>query len=291
MKYLILLISLIMSVHADVTIGVSDKATNRDLQIVDTIKETYPDAKIQKLDLIKARRAISSGEMDAYVGHVTITPVREVEFDFSNPYQDASLQLLVGNKTDYWNTVTKLLPILFFFALAIICFGTILYFAERASEEKITNDWHGYFNACYMASIVSTTVGLGDISCHTKLGKTCTVIGSFFAISMYGWCFASISNSMDYVKPKGNYAVVQGSTSEDYVNNKDIVHRKYKSVESAVLALREGEVSGVLYDGCILEKYVKNGLVLLEERLQPQYYGVLLKEGSELRESINRKLK
>ena len=290
---LFILLSFLFSCGYSQTIGLSDEATTKDEQILEKLKMEFgPELKVKTISMQDAMEAIKKGEMDGFIGHVSITPEREKEYDFSIPYQQSKLKLLFKDNISFFIIIGHLIKPIMLFILVVVILGVIIWISERGSEEQFRNDRQGLFEAVYFACILATTTGLGDKHPATNAGRVITVITGLMAIVIYGYCFSAAMNVIDdsYKLPPSNYAVVEGTTGHAYVKDKGIQHVSYPTLSQAVLALHTGKNNAVLYDEPLLKPYENSDLRLSKESFSQEFYGILLKNKSEIRERINQAL-
>jgi polar amino acid transport system substrate-binding protein len=85
-----------------------------------------------------------------------------------------------------------------------------------------------------------------------------------------------------------------GSTSASYLTNEAVSFTEFANIEELFKALEGGKLHAVVHDAPVLSYYAKNegkGLVKLTGSIfRPEKYGIVLPEGSPLREPINRAL-
>lgn len=87
---------------------------------------------------------------------------------------------------------------------------------------------------------------------------------------------------------------VVDTTSESYLRDHRISFRSYKTAPEGLLALGDDKIKAFVYDEPILRylvnKSFKGALRVLNATFERQDYGIVLPQGSPLRESINRAL-
>lgn len=86
------------------------------------------------------------------------------------------------------------LSIIIWFSLSIVLLGYILHIYERGVESSaFTALWNGF----WIISYTESTVGYGDISPKTHLGRLFCVISSFFGVFMYSYAVSIFKSSAD----------------------------------------------------------------------------------------------
>jgi len=147
-----------------------------------------------------------------------------------------------------------------------------------------------------------TTVGYGDKAPLTLGGRITALVWMFAGLIMISSFTAAITSQLTVSRledllagPEDLYRVrvctVEGSTSEQYLAEKHIAYRTEESISDCLDALSRREVQAVVYDDAILRYYVNSNytdvIEVLPETFEEQHYGILLPQGSALRETIN----
>ena len=96
----------------------------------------------------------------------------------------------------------------------ILVFGWVVKIAEspldRVQSLEQGNHLFGYANSCWLAVITMTTVGYGDMSPRTIVGKLIMVACAFAGIIIVSLMVVIITNELDFNGPEGNaYTVMK----------------------------------------------------------------------------------
>ncbi len=134
--------------------------------------------------------AVKTGEADAAIAAISMTPEREEELDFSYPYYLAGLQIMTTGK--HVSTLTSLISFVFssrfFIGLAVLfvilmIVGHITWLVERNNNPDFPRGYvKGIWEGLWWAAATVTTVGYGDKTVRDKWGR---IIGIF-------WMFAGL---------------------------------------------------------------------------------------------------
>jgi len=237
------------------------------------------------------------------VAGITINGEREKDYDFSHRYLDAGLRILVQKKEpnqeiQYWNYIEPLLLFIGF----ILLVAHIMYFSERG-ENAIDDQYTvGIWQAIYFCIVTSSTVGYGDITPKKPLGKFCTSLLIIVGIIVFGLFIAKLS--ADYTVSKVNYkikspkdlkgalvATKAGTTSAKAVREYGGHLMEVAKIEEAYALLELGKVEAVVFDVPSIDYYVNNNpsgkVIQIGEIFHYEYYGMMMPNGSDLRERIN----
>jgi ABC-type amino acid transport substrate-binding protein len=189
----------------------------------------------------------------------------------------------------------------------IVIAGHVIWLVER-STKRITTTFNqkyfpGVFEGMYWALITASTIGYGDKVPHRWIGRILAAVIIIVVLPLFGFFIAELSSDLTMANLKSNIngpqdligrrvAVVEGTTSHNFMKKERSYLEVYDKVELAFQALLRGEVEAVVYDAPNLLYYAKNegkGKVRVVGKIfDPQDYGLALAQGSSLREKVNR---
>lgn len=289
-------------------IDVLDSVLNRaGLQSKYIIPTNFP-------DLMKG---IDSGIYDCATSGITITGERECKVDFTHPYLNSGLSILIkkGTVVNPFKTILRyisnigpmLLLILFFTGL----YGILMFFLEKSfarKESQFSPDepLKGIFNSYYFANVSTTTMGFGDFVPKSVPGKILTIIMAIIGI-YFILPYATANMNMALQQEQGIYSISspedlpgkivateEGTTSETYLNkigcNVMVVHK----IDEAYELLDQEKVNAVVFDMPTIKDFVKhigkNRFKISGPMFDWQVYGFALKKNSPYRKLINENL-
>ncbi|GIW78929.1 MAG: amino acid ABC transporter substrate-binding protein [Gemmatales bacterium] len=255
---------------------------------------------------------VESGNLDAAIGAITITADRERRVDFSHSFFVSELglavrterasRLAVVTSTIFHPGVLKFLAALFVLAVFI---GALIWLCERKKNTEQFGETFatGVGAGTWWSLVTMTTVGFGDKSPRSLLGRVIAVAWMFAGIVLIAFFTAAVSSAitvnelrsrvygLDDLHEKMRIGTVVDSTSEEYLFRCQLPFQAYSSVADALLALHQGQLDVVVYDAPILSYWVASQS-LSNIRVYPvpfkkQYYGVAFPPGSEWREPVN----
>lgn len=257
---------------------------------------------------------VSKGKYDIGVGAISITQEREKVIDFTHPFFESGLQVMVrgSGETGTWATIKKvftveLLGVVGVLIGIILVISHILWFVERKrnSENFPVNYKAGIAESIWWA--LSTLISGG---CENKApvglaGRLVAFVWMLGAIGLTSFITASLASAMTVntlssdinglSDLKGSsIATIAGSSAESYLKKSGYNTVGEKKIEAAVEMLEKRKVRGVVFDSPMLNYYVAthpgSDLQVMGTIFENQNYGFALPLGSDLRKSINEAL-
>lgn len=255
---------------------------------------------------------ISKGEADAGLAGITINNAREAFLDFSHSYFSTGLGILIPAKpqsrlsligSSLWTPATR--RILFGLFLFIIICSHLIWFFERGKDAISDNYWPGIFEGAWWTIVTMSTVGYGDIAPKKWFGRITAVFVIITGIAFFGIAIAELSSSFAMYALKGQVldiedlknnrvAVVEGTTSQISMIKRNISAVLCRDFSSALEAVNSGRADALVSDLPLLKYFIKSdngrGYEITGSSFEPQNYGIVMPEGSDLRERLNRRL-
>jgi len=254
---------------------------------------------------------IEKGVIDVSIGSQTINSDRLAKIEFSQPFYITKLGIATNADTEAWYSFLSailsadFLGILLLLALVLALLGSSIWLAERNSNNDFRKGPGGIWDGAYFMAVVMTTVGFGDKSTKTTLGKAITVVWMFAALGITGIFISSLSSSMTVNKMesgiehlsdlrKMKVASISNTTSDLFLKNNEIKHYKYGNVLEGLIDIEKDELDVFVYDLPILqyliqEEGLEGSVIISEKKYDTQYYGFGMKKGNnKLREDVNK---
>ncbi len=255
--------------------------------------------------------ALKAGQANVAVGALSITAEREKEIDFSHPFYDSGLDILVkgGGAPGPLALLMRLLTpsLLLTFGgimVALIIVSHILWWFERKHNHE---DFPHHYGKGMIESIWWTTCVLIGGMCMNKdpKGLTGRIIGTAWAlvgIAMISYLTATATSIMT-VDSLGNdingpkdligkpVATLQGTAADRYLQSQHMKVVEFTKLEDAVEALHQDKVKAVVYDAPVLMYYLaindSKEFHLVGHLFDKQKYGFGLELTSKLRQQMN----
>jgi polar amino acid transport system substrate-binding protein len=257
---------------------------------------------------------LKQNQIDIAIGGITITEDREERFDFTHTVYHTGLDILVPNTMEvsvlrfFGSLFTgKKLVFMGGLMLMIVIAGHIIWLVERSTQKRQTMFQHNYFpgvfQGMYWALITASTIGYGDKVPKRWIGRILAAALILIFLPLFGYFIAEMSSDLTVKQLKsGIYgpedlwgrrvAVVAGTTSDAYMKKMYADITAYQKVEEAIDALKQNSVDAVVYDAPNLLYYAKgegqNNFTVVGKIFEPQDYGIVVPQGSTLREKLNR---
>jgi ABC-type amino acid transport substrate-binding protein len=266
----------------------------------------------QMLDALKAKQA------DVAIAAISITAERHTMMDFSQPYYDSGLQILVtgnvaadrGNFATNitrqfmnWNTFRVLgLVLLVMFGISHL----VWWFERRRNAEMYPEPYApGIWESFWWTISMLCTGGCEAKGPAGVPARLVAILWMVVSIVLIAYFTAAVTTEMTVKSLTGDISgpgdlpglkvgTVAGSTAETWLRNNKSKVSSYPDVASAIAVLNSGELKAVVYDAPVLRYYlskkVGTRLRLVGPTFEKQFYGIALQQESPLRMPINRAL-
>jgi polar amino acid transport system substrate-binding protein len=245
-------------------------------------------------------KATQKGDIDIAVGNVSITEQRATSVDFTQPWFDAGLRVMIDRKgttgfSDVWNGLWDAGYIKAYGWIAfLIIISTIgLTFFDRHFDENFPKRWRdGFAESFYAVMLVATK---GTLPSRTKLfgwvGRIFSALWLIVGIAVFAYVASSVTSVMTSLAIQGNITgpddlsghtvgVFTGSISENLMADEGVDLRRFDGIEPAVAALQRNDVDAIVADAPVLEYYKHEhpdlGLDVVGRIFHPGKYGFAL---------------
>ncbi len=261
--------------------------------------------------------AVHNKTADVGVGALSVTAKREAVIDFSQPFYESGLQVLVaGSGASFADNIRDLLRNLFSMqligalVLLIVTMVIISHLVWRFEHKVNADQWpesyrHGLWESFWW-TISTLLVGGADNKGPVGVGgRIVAVMWMLLSIVLVSLLTASFTTTLTVNTLKGDIngpndlpgrkvATVKGSTAETWLTANAAIPRPFATVGECIEALRKGKVQAVVYDAPILmyeaAKLNDDKLQLVGSVFQRQNYAFAIQQDSPLRERLNQGL-
>jgi len=259
---------------------------------------------------------VQSKKADVGVGAISITAEREKIIDFSQPFYESGLDILIVGGSGGFSTVWQILSNLLSWQIlggvaALILVMLIVSHLVWMYEHKINSEmWpekytHGMWESFWWSISIFLVGGADNKGPVGVGGRIIAIVWMLLSIVAIALLTASLSaaltvNSLqgDISGPrdleKKNVATIAGSSAVTWLENHGCKVSTYPDINACIDALKNGSVKAVVFDAPILKYALKNSgddkLMIVENLFDRNNYGFALQQDSPLRETINQAL-
>ena len=264
-------------------------------------------------DVIGMIRALDFQELDVAINPLTVSSARLQMLEASQPFYVSSVGVATSNanKGGFRVFLSNFFSLDFFkIAMALLfiifCFGTLLWLVERQhNKHQFRPGLIGLLDGLWWSAVTMTTVGYGDKSPKTQLGRTIAIIWMFTAVIIISGFTASIASSLTVnsltvqieqlqdlqtVKAIGT---VKASGSEDFLFAHEIrPDRSFVNPTEGIRSLASRDIDVLVFDKTIMrylinQEQLNSRIQLLPLTFNKQYRSFLFPKGSRLFQDIN----
>jgi len=254
--------------------------------------------------------AVEDGTADVAIAGISMTPEREARLDFTHPYFDAGLQIMVAANSSY--SFRDLLGLflspglLLFLALGLLAaliMAHIILVVERRSDPDFPR---GYFAGLwesfwYLLGMVANGEH-PDKYTRNPIRRILVAIFWLIGLLLVAQFTATVTSSLTIQRlnssiqgpddlPGKSVVTVTGSTAADYLRGRGIPFTGVENINEAYPLLLDGEADAIVYDAPVLRYFSisagKGQTEIVGSIFKPEKYGIALEQGSPLREPIN----
>ena len=258
-------------------------------------------------------QAVRSGKSDVAIAAITITKERENIVDFTQPYFDSGLQILVrahgGNHlvdvfdSIPWSTLGVLLAA---FVAIMFVMAHVLWIVERQTSEHFRKSYlKGIGEGLWAVALIVATGEHGDRQAAKLVKRFIVFFMWLVGVVLIAQLTATISSTqtVDRLNSKirgpsdlagKTIATVAGTAAADYLTEQGLQYVSIASAEAGCDLVLNGDVQAVVFDAPTLQYLAAkrgNGVLqVVGPIFAAQKYGIAVADGSPLRKRIDRAL-
>ncbi|WP_246248998.1 transporter substrate-binding domain-containing protein [Chelativorans alearense] len=220
-------------------------------------------------------QATADGDLDIALTNLTITERRAERIDFTHPWYDAGLRVMVNEDqgAGFWDVVAGLresghLRAYGWLAFVIAVATVLLTLFDRWFDKDFPRRWRdGIAESFYTVMSVATS---GKPAARKNLfgwvGRIWQALWLVCGIAVLAYVTSSVTSVMTTLSLTNQISgiddlqgktagVFTGSVAEEYARENGIAIRSYPEIEEAVTALADGRIDAVIADAPVLEYY------------------------------------
>jgi len=258
--------------------------------------------------------ALKNKQADVAVAAISITAEREAVIDFSQPFYESGLGILVGTRRQ--SSVITLVRAVFTLDFLALCGALVVllvitahllwFFERRHNPDRFPHTYpSGVWEAAWWAISTILTGGAEEKPVVGVGGRLVAIFWMLTSIVLVAYFTASITTAMTVNQltsdingpgdlPGQIVGTVKGTTGERYLSARRVEVRAYPSIQEAYDALTRKEIKAIVYDAPVLlyhTKQLKSDQYKVVGRLfEKQNYGIALQQNSTYRKPINETL-
>ena len=261
--------------------------------------------------------AVQNKSADVGVGAISVTSKREEVIDFSQPFYESGLQVLVaGGGGSFADNIVQMITNLFsleligMFLLLLATMFIISHIVWRYEHKVNSDQWPEDYKAgiweSFWWTLSTLLVGGADNKGPVGVGgRIVAIVWMLLSIVLVSLLTASFTTTLTINTLKGDIngpgdlpgrkvATVKGSTTESWLTTQGATAVPFDDVAKCITALRDGQVQAVVYDAPVLQyesaKLNDEKLQMVGPVFQRQNYAFALQQDSQLREKLNQAL-
>ncbi len=257
---------------------------------------------------------VRSNRTEIGVAAISITSVREVEFEFSQPILNAGLQIMIrgGGRDGDSNPLSDILGLLFsktslvwlgVALLLILIPAHIIWFLERRQDSGIIpSDKYipGIFYGMYWSA--ATLATQAENQPRQWLARVVALFWMFTGIVFVALYTAQLAATLTVQQIQGGIngpddlvgrkvATTKGSTAAAALRELRAQVTEVSRIEDAYQALHDREVDAVVFDSPVLLYYAANEgkgrAYMVGGQFRKEDYGIVFRPGNPLRRQVN----
>lgn len=250
------------------------------------------------------------GQVDVAFAGITMSSKREKNFDFTAPYLNSGLSIVVKEGADNPLTevssplVTRVLWLCLYFFSFVVLSAHIMWFAEQGVEGLSDTYFPGILEAIWFTIVTSTTVGYGDFTPRSWISRGVCVLVMFGGVGFFGFVIsevtaalttANLNQQIQYKDLSGKLVgTKEGTIAENYLKEIGAIPVPFKTVEEAFEKVASGELSFAVYDTPAVKYYIRSEgagrIKIVGNPFFRHYLAIALPKGSPLREPISQSI-
>lgn len=245
------------------------------------------------------------------LGALTINSERQTIMDFSQPFYESGLQILVPKQkrssmfSALRSVAGDLIVVIALLLVALLAIAHLLWFVERKHNPECFPDTYpgGVWEAGWWSICTLVTGGCENISPRAITGRLVAIVWMLTGFGLVSFVTARMASIMtvntltsevrSLADLRGaNVGTLGGTSVERFLRGEPVKVATFNDIEQAAQALLTGDLKAVIYDAPILRYYLAQhpeiNLQLVGSLFEKQSYGIGLQETSALRKDINR---
>jgi ABC-type amino acid transport substrate-binding protein len=257
--------------------------------------------------------AVQHGDADVAIAAITMTPARERLVDFTLPYYDSGLQIMVHAKNDaawmnaFWSVPWVAIAQLIGVAVAIVfLLANLVWLIERKRDPLLQKPyWRAIGEGLWITMLIIATGEHGERETASVWKRMLVPAMWLIGVVLIAQLTATVTSSQTVARLESNIrgpddlpgktiGTMPGSTAADYLTERGMPFEPVRTAADGIRMLMQGDVQAIVFDAPTLQYWAArrgNGvLIVVGPVFRPEKYGIAVANGSPLRKTINETL-
>lgn len=257
--------------------------------------------------------AVRDGRADLAISAISITSEREEYVDFSVSMFESGIQAMVASSSSHISLgaiasgiFSPILLLVFGLMVAgTLATGVFVWAWERrrGNDHFANRGITGAFDGIWWATVTLFTIGYGDKVPHHVVSRVVTILWMFLGVLLVATITAEVTSAVTIERLDAQISSIDdldgrdvitypGTTSWDYLLEHGFQPRPVDSIDDAYEQVRDGRAHAFVFDASIIQWLVaqRSGVEVAGPIIRPENYGIVLAQGSQYTEMIDRAL-
>ena len=256
---------------------------------------------------------VERGEADVAIAAIAMTAEGEAQVDFSHPYLDSGLQILVRSGSEGalldtlrsapWRTIAELFAA---WILVIFVLANVLWLLERPANRDFAKPYlRALGEGMWATMLIIATGEHGERSAPGVLRRIAVAGMWLVGVVLVAHLTATVTSSQTALRlrssirgpedlPRVSIASVPGTVAADYLQERGLPFVPVQTNRDGVRLLLAGQVQAVVSNAPTLHYWAAqeghHALEIVGPVFRPEKFGIAVAEGSPLRKRINQAL-
>ncbi|WP_377690356.1 transporter substrate-binding domain-containing protein [Paraburkholderia dipogonis] len=257
--------------------------------------------------------ALQQGTADVAIAAITMTPERETKVDFSLPYFDSGLQIMVRaqSESSFISGVLSVpwLALVQFVGIAsgiILVLANLVLLSERRRDRAFRKPyWRALGEGIWVTMLIIATGEHGERDAPGAWKRILVPTMWLIGVVLIAQFTATVTSSQTIARLQSNIrgpddlpgkkiGTVPGTVAADYLTHRGLSFLSVHTADEGFRLLTQGNVQAIVYDAPTLQYWAArrgNGeLIVVGPLFRPEKYGIAMANGSVWRKHINETL-
>lgn len=264
----------------------------------------------QELEPNQAIESVATGEVDLGIIAVA-TATNEQKVDLTHPYYNSTIGIAEQRQRNIWQVTQAVisptfLRVLVGLSIVFVIIGVLVWGAERHQNDQFEKSpAKGIWTGFWWAGVTMTTIGYGDKTPKTVLGRIIALIWMLIAMGITASLTATITSTLTsgsllqgvqvpQTLSQTQVGSISGSKSAQYLQHEEIQFQTFSKPIQGLRAIRENSIDLFVYEAATLNYLNRNSfnklLNVQDTEIPAADYAFALPQGDTGFEMINQQL-